>query len=85
MKEKMETWIANGAKLGWLVDPRHRHVLIYEPGKKPHVETGNKVTGSGPVEAFALDLTAVWILYETEAGSRLANGISRFEKAWPHG
>jgi Uma2 family endonuclease len=64
MKEKMETWIANGAKLGWLVDPRHRNVLIYEPGKKPRVETGNKVTGSGPVEAFALDLTAVWILYE---------------------
>ena len=64
MKEKMETWIANGAKLGWLVDPRHRNVLIYEPGKKARGETGNKVTGSGPVEGFALDLTAVWILYE---------------------
>jgi len=64
MNEKMETWIANGAKLGWLVDPRHRNVLIYEPAKKPRAESGNKVTGSGPVEGFALDLTAVWILYE---------------------
>jgi Uma2 family endonuclease len=68
VKEKMETWIANGAQLGWLVDPCRRSVLIYEAGqeagKKPRVETGDEVTGSGPVEGFVLDLAAMWTLYE---------------------
>jgi len=60
----METWIANGAKLGWLVDPRRRQVYVYEPDKAPRVETGDEVAGTGPVEGFVLDSTAVWDLYE---------------------
>jgi Uma2 family endonuclease len=63
-KEKMEAWIANGAKLGWLINPRKRQVHIYEPGKTPRVESGTKVTGSGPVEGFVLELTPVWDCYE---------------------
>jgi len=64
LKEKMEEWIANGAQLGWLIDPYERNVLIYEPGKKPFAATNDKVTGTGPVEGFVLDLKAVWDLYE---------------------
>jgi len=64
MKEKMESWIANGARLGWLVDPRKRQVHVYEPQKAARVEAGDSVAGTGPVEGFVLDLTAVWILYE---------------------
>ncbi len=63
-KEKMEEWIANGAKLGWLVDPYKRNVLIYEPGKKPRTATDDKIAGTGPVEGFVLDLSEVWDLYE---------------------
>jgi Uma2 family endonuclease len=63
-KEKMEEWMANGAKLGWLIDPRKRQVHIYEPGKTPRVESGEKVAGSGPVEGFVLDLAPVWECYE---------------------
>ena len=64
LKEKMETWIANGARLGWLVDPRKRQVHVYEPHQAARVETGDKIPGTGPVEGFVLDLTAVWSLYE---------------------
>ena len=32
MQRKMERYIANGAKLGWLIDPYHRRVYIYRPG-----------------------------------------------------
>ena len=32
MQRKMERYIANGAQLGWLVDPYHRRVYIYRPG-----------------------------------------------------
>ena len=32
MQRKMERYIANGAQLGWLIDPYHRRVYIYRPG-----------------------------------------------------
>ena len=63
-KEKMEAWIANGAKLGWLIDPRKRQVHIYEPETPARVESGEKVAGSGPVEGFVLELAPVWECYE---------------------
>jgi Uma2 family endonuclease len=63
-QKKMESWIASGAKLGWLIDPYSRNVLVYEPGLAVRVETAEKVTGIGPVAGFVLDLAAVWSLYE---------------------
>ncbi|MBT9331270.1 Uma2 family endonuclease [Paracidobacterium acidisoli] len=63
-RRKMESWIANGAKLGWLVDPYSRNVLVYEPGQSVRVEAGDKVAGADPVAGFDLDLAAVWTLYE---------------------
>jgi Uma2 family endonuclease len=63
-QKKMESWIASGAKLGWLIDPYSRNVLVYEPGHAVRVETAEKVTGIGPVAGFVLDLAAVWSLYE---------------------
>ena len=32
MQRKMERYLANGAQLGWLIDPYHRRVYIYRPG-----------------------------------------------------
>lgn len=63
-REKMESWIANGVELGWLVDPYRRNVWVHESGKSPRVEAGSAVAGSGPVQGFVLDLTAVWSEYE---------------------
>jgi len=64
LKEKMDAWIANGAMLGWLIDPRKRQVHIYEPHKAVRVETAGKVAGIGPIDGFVLDLAAVWAVYE---------------------
>jgi len=58
-KKKMETWMENGSKLGWLIDPYHRKVWVYEPGKQPRRQSGNKITGTDPVEGFDLDLESV--------------------------
>ncbi len=63
-KRKMVAWIDNGAKLGWLIDPYNRKVLIYEPDQSVRSEIADTVVGSGPVAGFALDLAAVWSLYE---------------------
>ena len=32
LQRKMERYIANGARLGWLIDPYRRRVYIYRPG-----------------------------------------------------
>jgi Uma2 family endonuclease len=63
-KKKMESWMANGAQLGWLIDPRKRQAHIYESGKAPRIESGKKVAGSGPVEGFVLELDPVWECFE---------------------
>ena len=60
LQRKMEEYRANGARLGWLIDPARRQVTIYradgspEQLAEPHVVTGEKV-----LPGFSLDLTAI--------------------------
>jgi Uma2 family endonuclease len=61
---KMESWIANGARLGWLIDPYRKTVDVYEAGSHEVVTGAASIDGSGPVEGFALDLSEVWRCYE---------------------
>ena len=35
LQRKMAEYIAAGARLGWLIDPRNRRVTIYRPGQEP--------------------------------------------------
>jgi Uma2 family endonuclease len=35
LQEKMELWMANGAQLGWLIDPYTTTVYIYRPNQPP--------------------------------------------------
>jgi Uma2 family endonuclease len=58
-KAKMEMWMANGVKLGWLVDPQNRSVHTYQTDSRSEA-TGDHVTGGGPVPGFTLDLTLLW-------------------------
>lgn len=61
LKNKMQEYIDNGTKLGWLIDPSVRQVHIFRPGSA--VETlANPGTLSGDPElpGFQLDLTPVW-------------------------
>ena len=60
----MESWIGNGARLGWLIDPYNRNILVYEPGQPVRIEIESQIAGTGPVAGFLLDLAAVWSLYE---------------------
>ena len=58
---KMLEWIANGAELGWMIDPRDQSVTIYRPGREPEVRIGiSEIAGEGPVAGFVLDLKHVW-------------------------
>jgi Uma2 family endonuclease len=61
LREKMESWIANGAELAWLIDPERRVVEIYRPGEAPEVhEDPTSVQGSGCVRGFELVMARVW-------------------------
>lgn len=64
LQRKMESWIANGVQIGWLVDPEARQVHVYQSGTTPRIESGQSVAGSGPVEGFVLDLEEVWSCFE---------------------
>ena len=41
----MQDWVANGAALGWLVDPYARQVIVYRQGEIPVIVDGNSVSG----------------------------------------
>jgi len=61
VREKMREYIANGAQLGWLLDPEARTVEIYRPNREPELlENAESAAGDGPVEGFVLDLRTVW-------------------------
>jgi Uma2 family endonuclease len=60
----MMDWMANGAQLGWLIDPYERQVFVYRPGKTAECVKGTKLAGEGPVEGFVLNLARVWKCYE---------------------
>jgi Uma2 family endonuclease len=61
---KMERWIANGAQLGWLIDPYQQKVSIYQPGREPRGFSSRNLDGSGPVEGFSFELWKVWRCYQ---------------------
>jgi len=61
VEEKMQTWLDNGAKLAWLVDPIAASVTIYRPGRAPEtLERPEIVKGEAPVEGFELRCTRLW-------------------------
>lgn len=64
--KKMESWIANGAQLGWLIDPDRQRVIVYQPGQEPRESSALKLDGSGPVQGFSLDLGKLWRCYEVD-------------------
>jgi Uma2 family endonuclease len=61
LKKKMREYIANGASLGWLLDPARRRVFVYRPNK-PAEELENPATLSGDPElpGFSLDVQAIF-------------------------
>ncbi len=59
--EKMLEWVANGAALGWLIDPGSQSVTIYRPNQELDVRAGiSTLEGEGPVAGFTLDLQPIW-------------------------
>lgn len=61
LQAKLEEYIANGARLGWLLDPTDRSVYVYRPGQPvEHIEAATHVSGEPELAGFVLDLSPIW-------------------------
>jgi Uma2 family endonuclease len=60
-RAKMEEYLANGVRLGWLIDPRERKVYVYRPGKNVQVRSNaRQISGSPELPGFVLKLAEIW-------------------------
>ncbi len=59
LKEKMESWIKNGVKLAWLIDPINQNTLLYRSDSSMEIIEGfdKKLSGEDILEGFEFDLT----------------------------
>jgi Uma2 family endonuclease len=61
LTEKMKEYIANGAELGWLIDPLERKVHIYRPGLAVEILSDPEaVSGEPLLKGFVLDVRSLW-------------------------
>ena len=61
LQTKMEEYLANGARLGWLLDPLQRQAHIYRPGAQPEIlDNPDSMSGDPELPGFTLDLTPIW-------------------------
>ncbi|MBW8051739.1 MAG: Uma2 family endonuclease [Cytophagales bacterium] len=56
-KEKMQEWIENGCRLGWLIDLEHKTTYIYKPGREIIQQTfEDNLKGEDVLPEFVLKL-----------------------------
>lgn len=61
LEAKMNEYIDNGAKLGWLLDPLEKRVYIYRPGRDVEcLEDPQRLDGEDVVEGLVLDLHEIF-------------------------
>lgn len=61
LRRKMEEYRANGAALGWLIDPDDRRVEVYRQATNVQtLEAPATVMGDPVLPGFTLDLSLIW-------------------------
>ncbi len=60
-KEKMEEYMANGALLGWLIDPNRRTVYVYRRGSSLQtLENPSTLSGEPVLPGFVFNISEIW-------------------------
>ena len=63
LQEKMEEYRENGARLGWLIDPKTRRVEVYRPGQKVEMlENPASLSGEEVLTGFVLNVESIMSL-----------------------
>jgi len=61
LREKMQEYIANGASLGWLIDPIDRRVYVYRPQVPVEcLDNPEMISGDPVLSGFSLELQKLW-------------------------
>jgi Uma2 family endonuclease len=60
LQEKMLEYLANGVRLGWLIDPQTQQVQIYRSGREVEIlEAPGSLSGEEVLPGFVLDLRSI--------------------------
>ena len=61
LQDKMVEYLDNGARLGWLIDPKTRRVYVFRPGLPVEcLENPESVSGDPVLPGFVLKMNGVW-------------------------
>jgi Uma2 family endonuclease len=61
LQGKMEEWIANGVRLGWLLDPEPRQAYIYRSGAPvERLDDPAELSADPVLPGFVLNLREIW-------------------------
>lgn len=61
LQAKMEEYIANGARLGWLLDPERRQAYVYRPGAPvERLEDPTEIAGDPVLPGLVLKPGEIW-------------------------
>ncbi|MCY4578606.1 MAG: Uma2 family endonuclease [Chloroflexi bacterium] len=61
LQAKIEEYMANGARLGWLLDPLQRQAHIYRPNAEPEIlDNPESISADPELPGFTLNLNPIW-------------------------
>jgi len=61
LQQKMEEYMANGAELGWLIDPFDKKIYVYRPRITVEVlDNPKEISGEPLLKGFVLDVQSLW-------------------------
>jgi Uma2 family endonuclease len=61
LRDKMREYVANGARLAWLIDPLERRVYVYRPpDEETRLDDPVRVSGDPVLPGLSLDVRRLW-------------------------
>ncbi len=65
---KMNLWLSQGARLGWLIDPLEETVWIYRPEQEPEqVDRPDSLTATEIADDLIIDFSRIWAQQDQES------------------
>jgi Uma2 family endonuclease len=61
LQAKMDEYMQNGARLGWLIDPKNRCAYVYRPGRTmERLENPSSLSGEEVLPGFQFKVSEIW-------------------------